>query len=78
MVHTQDCGKLLENGQLQIFGSENSQGNQLTKIEFYFKNNIKYLESVYIKKTDNLAGFIDIFFLVEELDNQQQDISNLD
>ena len=73
--YTQDCGKLLEDGQLQIFGSENSQGNQLTKIEFYFKNNIKYLESVYIKKTDNLAGFIDIFFLVEELDNQQQDIS---
>lgn len=73
--YTHDCGKLLENGQLQIFGSENSQGNQLTKIEFYFKNNIKYLESVYIRKTVELTGFIDIFFLIEELDSQQQDIS---
>ena len=73
--YTQDCGKLLENGQLQIFGPENCQGNELTKIEFYFKNNIKYLEAVHLKKTDNLAGYIDIFFLVEEIENQQQDIS---
>lgn len=73
--YTQDCGKLLENGQLQLFGSENSQGNQLTKIEFYFKNNIKYLQSINIKKTRQLEGFIDIFLLLEESENQQQDIS---
>ena len=74
--YTGDCGKLLQDGQLQIFGPENKNDQEFTKIEFFFKNNIDYLESVHVKKSiyaDN--NQVDIYFLINEKDNQNQDIA---
>ena len=77
-LYTQDCGKLLEQGQLQIFGPENKKGYQLTKIEFYFKNNINYLEDIYIQITNNENKYVNVYFLIQITNNHNlhQQLSN--
>ena len=73
--YTGDCGKLLEDGQLQIFGPENENGHEFTKIEFFFKNNIDYVECVYVKKNNYVEdNQVDIYFMINYKDNQNQDI----
>ena len=74
--YTGDCGKLLQDGQLQIFGPENKNDQEFTKIEFFFKNNIDYVECVHVERSiyaDN--NQVDIYFLINEKDNQNQDIA---
>ena len=74
--YTGDCGKLLEDGQLQIFASENKNGHEYTKIEFYFRNNIDYVESIHVNKNNSLQDEqVDVYFLIDEEHNQNQDIS---